>query len=100
MSECLALLVVQYAIDNAIVILFTPTLLFTTLNVFHNNCFVKFKVFASTVVFKFQIKTESKDIQHRLLILVVLSDLRKFVGGFDLSILIMFLKYKIKAVTV
>ena len=33
-------------------------------NVFHNNCFVKFKIFASTVVFKFQIKAECKGIQQ------------------------------------
>ena len=64
---------------------------------FHNNCFVKFKIFVSTVVFKFEL---SKDIQHGLLILVLLSNLQKFVGVFDFFLLIMFLKYKIIAVAI
>ena len=93
----MVLLVVQYAIDTAFVILFTPTLR-SKANVFHTNCFVKFKVFASTVVLKFQMKALSKGIQHRLLILVLLSNLHEFVGIFDFYILIMSLKYKIIAV--
>ena len=57
---------------------------------FHNNCFVKFKIFASTVIFKFQIKADSKDIQDSTLTLslVLLSTLQKFVGNFDFFILI------------
>ena len=55
---------------------------------------------ASTVVFKFQMKAESKDIQQPLLILVLLSNLQKFVGVFDFFILIMILKYKIIAVPI
>ena len=54
----------HYATDTVIVILFTLTL--REANMFYNNCFVKFKIFASTVVFNFQIKAESKDIQLRL----------------------------------
>ena len=45
-------------------------------------------------------KAESKDIQQPLLILVLLSNLQKFVGVFDFFILTMFLKYKIIAVPI
>ena len=82
------MLVVQYVTDTGIVILFSPTL--WQANVFHNNCFVIFKIFASTVIFKFQIKADSKDIQDSTLTLslVLLSTLQKFVGNFDFFILI------------
>ena len=54
---------------------------------FHNNRFVKYKIFASTIVFKFQIKAESKDTEHRILnFSVQLSNLQKFVGVFDFFI--------------
>ena len=98
MLECLILVVVQYAVDIAILIFYTPTR--SQANVFYKNYFKKFKIFASTVVFKFQIKAESKNIQHRLLILVLLSNLQKFVGVFDFFILIMLLKYKIIPVAI
>ena len=55
---------------------------------------------ASSTVFKFQIKAESKDIQHRLSILVLLPNLQKFVGVFDFFVSIMLLKYKIIAGTI
>ena len=42
--------------------------------------------FVSTVVVKSQIKAESKDIQHRLVMLVLLSNLQKFVGVLDFFI--------------
>ena len=38
------------------------------------------KTFAFPAVFKFQLKSEIKDIQHRLLILLLLSNLQKLVG--------------------
>ena len=88
----------HYATDTVIVILFTLTL--REANMFYNNCFVKFKIFASTVVFNFQIKAESKDIQLRLLILVLLSNSQKFVGIFHFFILIMFLKCKTIAMAI